>query len=152
MKRHKCGGWERLILLEQEGELSPGQADRVKQHLESCVYCRRVAGEYRRLKRDLYAGVAIPNGAPAFTEPVFTGCRTATFRGIARWAGPVAACLLLLSAGVIRWQLFRPGDSPDEVLPSLMVNGTVVDDYYYVLLLERLPREEREQVLNLVVN
>ncbi len=155
MERRECRRREKIILLYQEGELSPRQARKAAQHLEGCAYCRKVAEEYRLLKKELYSRGEIPVGPLVFPElKVADDARALRPRGVLRWAGVATAGLvLLLAAGIMRFHPFRNGDYPDQPPSFLAVENALVSaDYYYLLLLERLPQEERSLAINLVAN
>jgi hypothetical protein len=108
----RCTHAEKLIPLFAGNDLPAREADALRRHLESCVNCRRLAGEFEE-SRDWLRGFA----APQFDEAILDSVRDSVLRDIGRienrrrwiqWIVPswnlrfaFAASLALLLIGVL---------------------------------------------------
>ena len=107
-----------------DGELTQGESQRVRVHVETCSECDKEAGELLRLKK--------LTAEARFTDPPDEALdrieRTLSVRG------PRSAGWLLVCAGVCAWLLWtawlfisdRRMPSPQQLIPAAMVIGVIL--------------------------
>jgi predicted anti-sigma-YlaC factor YlaD len=109
-----CDTLERLLLLDQSGELPAGRRADLAAHLAACADCRARHDELAAFARFLDAGTATDGPAEAVIARIMTAAgteRPARRRGILRLVGfptLAAAAALVLLLGLAGWSLRRP--------------------------------------------
>lgn len=76
-----CTRAEQLIPLQAGGDLSPTEADRLRQHIDTCARCQQIAEEFTASQAWL-SQFAAPAFDPKFDDAVFADLRASVLREI----------------------------------------------------------------------
>jgi predicted anti-sigma-YlaC factor YlaD len=115
MNEPKHGLDEALISGYLDGELSQGEAQRVRIHLEDCVGCRAIADELGKLKEaTMSSEFKVPDDGWDETP------RGGTSR-ILRNAGLVVGLAWIV--GIVMWLIWELANDPEGLVGLLLVGG-----------------------------
>ncbi|MFH0796251.1 MAG: zf-HC2 domain-containing protein [Candidatus Omnitrophota bacterium] len=92
MSTLQCRNFERWIVLDMEGELSPRQKEKLANHLKSCTLCREISGEYQIIRTKL-------SSLPLEPVPMMPPIRT-LLPEVQEQRGPASRRMVLVPVGI----------------------------------------------------